>query len=225
MTRSILFFAIFLTISGPLLAQESERNSAFLNPEMDVSRFVGMFERESREVFAEREQIVGLMDIEPGTVLADIGAGTGAYTDLFSRAVGENGQVFAVEISPRFTEHLRKRADEEDLDNVTVVLSSLTSATLPPDSVDTIFLCDTYHHFDDPAPMLASMLRALRPGGTLFMVEFDRIEGVSREWLLDHVRADKDTFRAEIEKAGFRFAEEIEVEGLKENFMMRFTRP
>jgi predicted methyltransferase len=65
----------------------------------------------------------------------------------------------------------------------------------------------------------------LRPGGTLVVVDFERIPGTSRQWVLDHVRADKQTVRAEIESAGFRFVDEPRVAGLSENYLMRFEKP
>jgi len=64
----------------------------------------------------------------------------------------------------------------------------------------------------------------LRPGGELIVVDFERIPGETRKWLLDHVRANKQTFRAEIEAAGFEFVEEVQIEGLVENYFLRFSR-
>jgi hypothetical protein len=57
------------------------------------------------------------------------------------------------------------------------------------------------------------------------VVDFERIEGVSRDWILGHVRASKETVRAEIEQAGFRFLREIQVKGLEENYCLLFERP
>jgi predicted methyltransferase len=66
---------------------------------------------------------------------------------------------------------------------------------------------------------------ALRPGGTLAIVDFERIPGISRQWILDHVRAGKEVTRSEIEQAGFEFIDEPHVEGLSENYMILFRRP
>ncbi|MCA9495249.1 MAG: hypothetical protein KC621_35215, partial [Myxococcales bacterium] len=84
--------------------------------------------------------------------------------------------------------------------------------------------CDTYHHFEQPEPTLASLFAALRPGGHLYVLDFERVEGTSKEWTLKHVRAGKDVFAAEIEAAGFTERTELEV-GLEENYLLRFTRP
>ena len=99
------------------------------------------------------------------------------------------------------------------------------SIDLPEGSIDAAWICDTYHHFESPQATLASIKRALRPGGRLVLIDFERIPGVTRDWLLEHVRADKATFRSEVEAAGFEFVDEPEVEGLEENYVLRFRRP
>lgn len=71
--------------------------------------------------------------------------------------------------------------------------------------------------------MLASIHRALRPGGSLVMIDFDRIPGLSTPWILTHVRAGKQTARREFEAAGFTLVEEIPL--LRYNYMLRFRRP
>jgi predicted methyltransferase len=96
---------------------------------------------------------------------------------------------------------------------------------LEEDSVDVMLVCDTYHHFEYPHSTGLSLLHALKPGGRLIIVEFERIEGVSTDWVLGHVRAGREVFRAELEAAGFQFRDEVEIEGLSENYLLRFTAP
>jgi ubiquinone/menaquinone biosynthesis C-methylase UbiE len=205
-------------------AQHESHNDRYTDPDLDVERMVDRFESEGREAFALREAIVAAALIRPGDVVADVGAGTGAFLPPLVAAVGESGHVVAVEISIRFVEHLRQVADEAGYENVTAVFSSYTSATLPPSSVDKIVLVDTYHHFDDYESMLSSMLTALRSGGEMTVVDFDRRED-SRSWIRSHIRAPKETFRKEIEAAGFEFVEEVAIEGMVENFLFRFRKP
>ena len=104
------------------------------------------------------------------------------------------------------------------------MLAPQDSVSLPPTSVDLIFLCDTYHHFEFPRSTMASIARAMKPGAELVVVDFERVVGKSRPWILGHVRAGKKVFREEIEGAGLTFVEQVEVEGLKENYFLRFKK-
>lgn len=200
-------------------------NESFLDPALDVADYVERFEGESREIATSRDGIVAALALQPGEDVADIGAGTGLFLAPLHEAIGPDGTLYAVDISPVFMEHLQERAAAEGLDRVQTVLCSDRSADLPADSVDVIFVCDTYHHFEYPRSTLASLYAALRPGGRLIVVDFERIPGVTREWLLEHVRAGKDVFRAEIVAAGFEFDGELQVDGLHENYVLRFRRP
>jgi cyclopropane fatty-acyl-phospholipid synthase-like methyltransferase len=224
--KTLFMILAFAAPGAPAPAQDHHKshNDQYVDPELDVDRMVDRFENEDREVFALRDRIVAAAGIEPGDVVADVGAGTGAFLAPLVAAVGEEGHVVAVDISLRFVEHLRRAADEAGYENVTAVFSSLTSATLPPASVDKMIVIDTYHHFDDYQAMLASMFRAVRPGGVMTVVDFDRHDG-ARDWIQGHVRASKEDFRREIEAAGFVFIDEVEPAGMEENFLFRFRRP
>ncbi|HED65774.1 MAG TPA: methyltransferase domain-containing protein [Planctomycetes bacterium] len=200
-------------------------NDVFLSDDLDVEAFVDRFEGESREVAREHQGIVATLDLEPGMRVADVGAGTGLFLGALADAVGRDGVVFEVDISPRFIEHLNERIETEGYPQAKTVLTGLDRLDLPAESIDVAFVCDTYHHFEFPDRNLDSIRRALRPGGLLVVVDFERIEGVTREWLLSHVRAGKDVVRSEIEAAGFEFVDEPKVEGLKENYVLRFRRP
>ena len=199
-------------------------NDRFLDPQLDVSEWLGRFEIESREVYAARQRVLQICHIKPGMTVADIGAGTGFYSRLFAAAVGPQGWVYAVEISPRFLEHINRQAEQDQVRNLTSVLCQQRSVNLPPNSIDLAFVCDTYHHFEYPQLTLASILRALKPGGTLVVIDFERIPGTSREFIMGHVRAGKEVFQQEIVSAGFRFVEEVHVPVFQENYLLRFRK-
>lgn len=202
----------------------AELNRRFIDPELDVDTWVERFEGESREVFAARHDVLRATGVRTGDRVADIGAGTGLYTRLFAEAVGKDGWVYAVDIGPNFLLHINRTVSEAGLANVTAVLGRIDSVALPPESVDLAFLCDTYHHLEAVEPMLASIHRSLARDGRLVVVDFERIPGQSREWVLDHMRAGKDEFRREIEAAGFAFVEEVEIPGFEENFFLEFKK-
>lgn len=200
-------------------------NEGYLDPELDIDAMVRRFELESREIAAQRDDIVAAAGLQEGDRLADIGAGTGLFLEPFAAAVGSTGKLYAVDIAAPFVGFLSQRASKLGLTQVEPVLCSERSVELSEASIDVAFVCDVYHHFEYPNSSLASIYSALAPGGRLVVVDFERIPGVTRDWLLDHVRAGKDVVRSEIETAGFRFVEEVEVTGLEENYLVVFERP
>ncbi|MFT7670195.1 MAG: putative methyltransferase [Planctomycetota bacterium] len=190
----------------------------------DIEPLIGRLETESREIYTQRGLIGAVVGPKPGSTIADIGAGSGFMTHLFSKMVGPEGHVYAVDINQTMLDSISEGALEKGLLNVETVLCTEKSAELPPESVDIVFICDTYHHFEFPRNTMSTIHSALKPGGQLVLVDFDRIPGQSREWLLDHVRAGKDVFRAEVEAQGFEFTNEHALEPLTDNYILRFRK-
>jgi predicted methyltransferase len=87
-----------------------------------------------------------------------------------------------------------------------------------------VFVCDTYHHFEFPQATLASIHRALRPGGELVILDFVREVGVSRDWILEHVRAGEAVVTQEVVAAGFTLVRREATPFLRENYVLRFRR-
>lgn len=217
----------FLAAQSPDKEEESVKpgiNKNFLDPNLVIEDWLGRFEVESREVYHCREEVVTQLGITQGMTVADIGAGTGLYMQAFAEAAGRQGKVYAVDISEVFLKHLRRRAEKLELKQVETVLGSDKSVKLPEESVDLMFICDTYHHFEYPEATMASIWKAVKPGGRLALIDFERIPGVTREWLLGHVRAGKEVFVDEIEQAGFEKIKELTLAGFKENYFVIFRK-
>lgn len=199
-------------------------NKNFVDPNLDVDSYIKRFEIESREVFLTRERILAACEIEKGDTVADVGAGTGLFSRMFSVEVGDEGWVYSVDIAPRFLEHINKENAKFELSNLTGVLCAENSVNLPPKSSDVVFVCDTYHHFEYPKSTLASIRRALKDDGHLIVIDFERIEGTTRKFLMGHVRAGKEVFLAEILEAGFTLVEEKKIDGFQENYFLKFKK-
>ena len=103
-----------------------------------------------------------------------------------------------------FLKHIEKTPDDAKLSNIVGILFDQHSTKLPPASIDTAFICDTYHHFEFPHKTMRSIHRALRPGGQVVLIEFRRVKGVSSDWIMQHVRAGQEAFTKEIVAAGFK---------------------
>ena len=196
-------------------------NDHFQDP--DVQAWIARFEREGRDVFEHRRDVLRTCELEKGMHVADVGAGTGLFTEIFARKVGAEGKVYAVDIAKNFVEHIEKACREKQLENVVGVVCSTESTELPANSVDLVFICDTYHHFEYPQKTMRSVHAALKPSGRLVVIDFKRIEGVSPEWIMGHVRAGRETFIGEIESVGFKLVDQND-KMLKDSYVLRFDK-
>ena len=202
--------------------RKGEMNRKFLDPKLDVRTFEEQFEEKDRDVVVFRKEILKATQVSEGETVVDLGAGTGAFLKGLSAKVGEAGRVIAVEISPAFVAHMRKRVVAERLKNTEVVLSSEVSTGLKDSSVDVIFCVDTYHHFEHPGKMLADIRRSLKTGGRFVVVDFEKTPK-AREWIQSHIRLDRAGYETEIGAAGFRFLLK-EAIPFKESFMLTFVK-
>lgn len=190
----------------------------------DIGPLIGRLETESREIYTERFKLAAVIGPPPGTVIADIGSGSGFMTNVFSRQVGSGGKVYAVDINATMLEHVAKGAREAGLTNVETVLCTDKSTELAEESIDMAFICDTYHHFEYPMNTMTSLWKALRPGGQVILIDFDRIEGKTSAFFLEHVRAGQDVFTQEVINAGFELVNDHDVDFLKDNYLLRFRK-
>lgn len=223
MIRSFLGCLFFALLAPPLIAEQNvnpDINSHYKNP--DVTRWQGVFERDGREIWDRRGDIIRHLRLQPGQAIADVGAGTGFFSLLMAREVGATGRVYAVDIAKNFVDASVQRAREQGLDNVIGVVNDQQSVHLPPASVDLVFISDTYHHFEYPQATLRSIHSALKPNGELVIIDFRRDASQSSSWVLDHVRADNQRVITEIETAGFELTEKLDF--MQTQYYLRFRR-
>jgi ubiquinone/menaquinone biosynthesis C-methylase UbiE len=220
----LLFGILCLVYAGFLFGQEQDVrpgiNDHFRHP--DFATWVERFEHEGREVYDKRHQIVQAVNLKPSMSIADVGAGTGLFSKLFSPAVGPKGKVYAEDISVVFIHNIRRIARAEGLHNLVGIVGTDKDAKLPANRLDRVFVCDTYHHFEYPQHMLVSIRKALKADGQLIVVDFIKDPKVSSGWIMQHVRATKQTVIKEIEAAGFRLAREENF--LHSNYFLVFSK-
>jgi len=195
-------------------------NDYYMDP--DWQQWVNQFESPGREVYDRRFDIVRASSVSPGMAVADIGAGTGLFTRLFSKQVGARGKVYAVDISRPFVENILRESRAQGLTNVEGVVNSADDAMLDTQSIDLAFTVDTYHHFEYPQSMLRSIHEALRPGGRLIVIDFVKDPSRSSAWVMGHVRAHKQKVIDEITSAGFELIDDKPL--LRVNYFLEFRK-
>jgi ubiquinone/menaquinone biosynthesis C-methylase UbiE len=120
----------------------------------------------------ELPELVKLLELKPGMTVADVGAGFGAWTVRFAKAVGPAGRVYATDIGASQLAALRDAAQREGLTNVTILEGAADTTNLPALCCDAILIRDAYHHLTQPAAIVKSLAAALKPGGRLAVIDF-----------------------------------------------------
>jgi ubiquinone/menaquinone biosynthesis C-methylase UbiE len=212
--RSVLLSLTCLFIAGISAWAQDKSLAPGINErfEQQPNLSIKQFDFINRDLNQQKE-ILDACRLEPGMDVADIGAGSGVHVRLFAEKVLPAGKVYAVDIIQEFLDHIEATCKEKGIKNVLCVLGSATSCNLKPSSVDVVFSSDTYHHFEYPFKMLASIREALRPNGKFVVIDFKDKSG--------HVRADSKTAIEEISKSGFRLIESRDLS--KMYFLARFT--
>ncbi len=218
----LMALMVLLTGCAPEPSVKPGINERWKSPEIEP--LIGSLESESREIYVNRELLAAVAAPRPGSGVADVGAGSGFMSEQFARIVGPSGMVYAVDINPVMMEYVSRKAAEKGFENIETVVCTDRSVNLPPNSVDMIFICDTYHHFEYPVSTMLTIHRALRPGGEIVLVEFTRDPRASRQWIMNHVRAGQSVFVDEIIAADFELIEVHDVPCLRENYVLRFRK-
>jgi predicted methyltransferase len=218
MLRIILWGVSALLVGGASLEQSKPRPSASPTPAASATAApdeqldrptsdpytgsLSIFEDPKRAEKLQIERVMDILAIREGSVVADIGAGSGWFTVRAARRVGPPGIVYAVEINEDYVNHIRSRAEKEDLANVRAVLGREDDPLLPPASVDSILLLKTYHEFSKPISMLRTMRKAMRKDALLGIID--------RNGAGDDHGVKSDEVKKEASKAGFVFVAEYD---------------
>ena len=215
--------AILLTACSSNSEKHSsaKSNENFLKEDLDVALWQERFENRDRDVYKNRDKIIAALGLTKGQAVADIGAGTGFFLKPIFDQVKGQGKIFAVDISPKFVSFLKARGKSESISNLIVVKGTNTSSNLKDNSIDLIFVCNTYHHFDNKDKMLQDFKRILKPNGELVIVDFD-LAKKNDSWVAKHLDQSKGEIILEISKS-FKYLKESNI-GLSENFMIHFKK-
>ena len=120
----------------------------------------------------DAEKLATLLNWEPGSVVAEIGAGEGRLTLAAAQRVGSTGHVFTTELHPKMLVDLQGLAARQTVENITVIKAGEAQTNLPRECCDSIFMRHVYHHFTQPAQEDASLFQSLKPGGILAVIDF-----------------------------------------------------
>jgi len=129
-------------------------------------------DRNERQREENTELSLRLIEVQRGSTVADVGAGSGYYSTRLARLVGPEGRVYASDIQQAMLDIIRGRIERERIPNIELVLGTPTNPRLPRTAVDLVLLVDVYHEFSAPQVMLRRIRESLKPGGRLVLLEY-----------------------------------------------------
>lgn len=137
-----------------------------------TEQWLKTLESKNRILRLKVDEVLGALHLKPGSVVADIGAGAGAFTLPLAGAVKAEGRVYAVDIEQGLVDHIMKKAKEEKVANVQGVLGKFTDPALPARDLDLAFIYDVLHHIENRAEYLRNLAGYLKPGGRIAVIDF-----------------------------------------------------
>jgi len=216
----VLFILSIVTFYS-CTTHKKNMNDKYLNNKTDINSWITKFENNEREVYKFRKLIVDELEIKKNESIADIGAGTGFFLDLIHANMSGDSDLYGVDISEKFVKYMNERVNKNKLSRAKIILGNLNSTTLKNETVNKMILVDTFHHFDNPRLMLEDIRNVLRPGGTLYIIDFDKSSKNLSSWLRKHITSSKEDYINQLKENHFEFIKEHKI-GLSENFMLSF---
>jgi len=172
------------------------------------SQGAGWLVRPERIAEEQPDQMLKALDIKPGSVVADVGAGVGYHVWRLAEIVGPAGKVIAEDIQPEMLRMLDNNIRDRKLSNVQIVLGTEKDPKLPAGQVDLVLMVDVYHEFSDPVSMMQNIKKSLKPDGRVVLVEL-RKEDDAVPIRPEHKMSTQGV-RNELEPLGFKFEKAIE---------------
>lgn len=169
----------------------------------------GWLERAEREQEEAPSRALDALDLKPGMVVADIGAGSGYYASRMAQRVGPSGRVYATDIQQGMIDLLERRIRAEGLGNVTTVLGAMDDPKLPANAIDLAIMVDVYHELQQPQIFLQRLKATFKPGGRLVLVEFRKED--PRVPILEVHKMSVAEVKQELEAEGYVLERVIDV--------------
>ena len=205
--------------TGPVPAQQGHQHERMPN----VMEYLDRLDRPERDQDQKPAQVVDALELKPGMHVADLGAGSGYFTRRFVEAVGETGKVYVIDVEPEALKYveeslirMHRRFEAE------FILARPDNPKIPVESVDLIFVCDTYHHLKDRADYLRNVKTSLKPGGRIALIDFYHDERSGDPGFPKRHLVPREKVIEEMTTAGYRLAKEHRF--LPKQYFLEFTR-
>lgn len=204
--------AITLLLSAPALAQDQGNRPAGTHQDNTPGAdWIKRLERPERIPGLKTKEVIESLKLKAGDVIADIGAGTGAYTIEFAKAVGQNGKALAVDIWPELMTYIGDKAKKAGITNLQTILAKLDDPLLPKNQVDVVFFHDVFHNANDRQAYLKTLAASLKPTARIAIIEQEFDDPIAKKWDKDEDRITPEQLRGWMAGAGFHQVAEFDI--------------
>jgi ubiquinone/menaquinone biosynthesis C-methylase UbiE len=176
--KLLLLILTLLLFSLTVNAQDAIKRDQHQMHELhnDPKSYIGALEDPKRDAYQKPHEVLTALNIKPGEVIADIGAGSGYFAFRLAHFVGDKGKVYAVDVSPDMIRFINRRIRETKTTNVVALLADPDDPLLPDASVNRFFFSESWHHIDNQKKYLALIKKMLKPRGEVVMIDFHKKE-------------------------------------------------
>jgi 2-polyprenyl-3-methyl-5-hydroxy-6-metoxy-1,4-benzoquinol methylase len=188
---------LFVLLFGTLTASGSQLGA---RPAKD---WIDRLEQPERIAGLKIPEVVARLNLKPGTVIADLGAGTGVFAREFAKAVGPTGKVYAVDIDNDLLGYIRDRAKKENQANIRTVLGKFEDPAIPARDVDIAFFHDVFHHIEKRQVYLKALSSYIKPNGLIALIEMDKNDPNTSHRADPHMLVDRKEVDKWMADAGF----------------------
>lgn len=182
--------------------------------------WIGRLNRPERLERIQVDDVVAGLGLKPGDVVADLGAGGGAFEPALSRAVGPTGRVYAVEIDQGFVDYIDELAREQGLDNVQSVLGEFTDPGLGDVKVDVAMFHDVLHHVEKRAEYMQNLEKYLKPTGRVAVIELNKEDPETSHRDEPELQVGKEELDAWMKAIGFHRIQEHTFLGISKWYLI-----
>ena len=213
--------ATAILLAGLAAPVEESHDATIHHSFDDVAKWVQVFDDPGRDAWQKPDEVLRALGVAPGMTVADLGAGTGYFSEHLARAVGPAGRVLAIDVEPKLVDYMKERATKAGLVQLAPVLVPADDPQLPRSGVDLVLIVDTWHHIDDRVHYLAKLASGLKSGGRVAVVDFKK--GDFPVGPPDAHKLTADAVVAEFVAAGWRLA--THWDQLAYQYVLVFTPP
>jgi SAM-dependent methyltransferase len=173
--------------------------------------WIERLERPDRIPGLRIDDVIASLELKPGDVVADIGAGTGAFSIPFARAVAPSGMVLAQDIWPELLDYIAEKARKEQVVNLQTILGQGDNPNLPQNQVDLVFFHDVFHNAVDRQGYLETLASCLKPGGRIAIIEQEFDDPIAKKWDIPEDRITREQVTGWMSGIGFELMDSFDI--------------